>query len=79
MDILEKLKLRIEFEKVQSCLFYKEGKLNVNLLRTYTIDTINHLLLNYNEDHEFVQILKSSTLAFVLLSAGLVLNKANEG
>ncbi|MBT5346536.1 hypothetical protein HOL52_01520 [bacterium] len=57
MDILEKLKLRIEFEKVQSCLFYKEGKLNVNLLRTYTIDTINHLLLNYNEDHEFVQIL----------------------
>lgn len=58
MDILEKFKLRIEFEKKQSCFLYKEGKLNDNLLRTYTIDTISHLIVTYNEDYEFVKTLK---------------------
>ena len=57
MDILERLKLRIEFEKKQSGILYSQEKLNVNILRTYTRDTIAYLIKEHAGDIELVKTL----------------------
>jgi len=57
MDILERLKLRIEFEKKQSRILYEQDKLNVNILRTYTRDTISFLIKEHAGDIELVKTL----------------------
>ena len=55
MDILERLKLRIEFEKKQSNILYYQDKLTTNILRTYTRDTISFLIREHADDVELVK------------------------
>ena len=58
MELIEKFRIRIEFEKKQALSLFNEGKLTNELLKTYTRDTISFLIDNYNQDLEFVKVLQ---------------------